>query len=130
MESNTETEIKSSTESLIGTSNSVFNSLLLLGQEVLELAHIEARLNCQNILLSVGLLFFAGMLFLSSWIALLFGAVFVLHRFGMSWDLSLLIILLSNLLLFALCIGLFKSFIKNIGFSTTLKQLRETYEEA
>jgi hypothetical protein len=117
-------------ESLIHNSNNLFDSISSLVKEFIELAHLEAKLSCQNLIITAGLLFFSGMLLIAGWIALLIGAGIVLHDHGMNWALDCLIIFLVNIGLFSLCIGLLQYFFSNIGFPSTIKNLNLVRERA
>ncbi|MDF2939652.1 MAG: hypothetical protein K0R66_294 [Gammaproteobacteria bacterium] len=112
-----------SPESLIHSSNSLFNSVVSIIKEFLELAHLEAKFSCQNLIIVMGLLFFTGMLITASWIALLIGAAFVLHEHGIHWSVDLIVIFLVNVGLLSICIGCLKYFFKNVGFPSTLRNL-------
>ncbi|MDF2691022.1 MAG: hypothetical protein K0S29_877 [Gammaproteobacteria bacterium] len=110
-----------SAESLIHNSNNLFNSAFLLLKEFIELAHLEAKLSCQNLIIALSLVFFSAMLAISSWIALSIAAGLYLHDYGLSWLLSSLIIALVNIGILSFCVGMIKYYLKNIGFANTLK---------
>lgn len=118
-----------STESFFDTGNNIIQSALSYVKSLLELAQLELKLSCQNIIGIIGLVIFAAMLLFSTWLVLVSAFCVLLHDYGLEWGYSILIVFAGNILLLISCLLAIKLKFQSVGLPRTLEQLKPAITE-